>query len=152
MAHDKPSGGLEGVVAATTQLSEVDGERGELTIAGFPVGELAAHATFEAAVWLLWHGARPTAPELEHFRAELAANRDLPDAATSLLRASAVAGLDAMDALRIATGAISLVSADAIRLLATMPTMAETRSEPVEMMTRTVKVDAFKPWSMTVLR
>jgi citrate synthase len=123
VAPYKPSAGLEGVVAATTQLSEVDGERGELTIAGFRVGELAANATFEAAVWLLWHGTQPTAPELETFRAELAANRDLPNAATSLLRASAAAGLDSMDALRIATGAISLVSADAARLVATMPTM-----------------------------
>ena len=123
MAPSKPSAGLEGVVAATTQLSEVDGERGELTIAGFPVGELAAHATFEEVVWLLWHGTQPTAPELENFRAELAANRELPNAAISLLRASAAAGLDSMDALRIATGAISLVSADAVRLVATMPTM-----------------------------
>ena len=123
MAPDKPSAGLEGVVAATTQLSDVDGERGELTIAGFPVGELAANATFEAAVWLLWHGTQPTVPELENFRAELAANRELPNAAASLLRASAVAGLDSMDALRMATGAISLVSADAARLVATIPTM-----------------------------
>ena len=59
---DKVSSGLEGVVAATTRLSEVDGERGELTIAGFPVGELAAHATFEETTWLLWHGELPTAP------------------------------------------------------------------------------------------
>ena len=34
--------GLEGVIAATTRLSEVDGERGELVIAGFPVGAQAA--------------------------------------------------------------------------------------------------------------
>ena len=33
--------GLEGVVAAETALSLVDGERGELIIAGFPVAELA---------------------------------------------------------------------------------------------------------------
>ena len=53
--------GLEGVVAATTRLSHVDGERGELVIAGFPVGELAAHATFEETTWLLWHGELPSA-------------------------------------------------------------------------------------------
>jgi citrate synthase len=42
--------GLEGIVAATTHLSHVDGERGELIIAGFPVGELAARATFGDSV------------------------------------------------------------------------------------------------------
>ena len=54
-----PSKGLEGVVAATTHLSKVDGERGELVIAGFPVGELASHATFEETTLLLWKGELP---------------------------------------------------------------------------------------------
>src|SRR5262245_43906790 len=115
--------GLEGVVAATTSLSEVDGARGELTIAGYPVGDLAPNATFEEAVWLLWHGTPPSPPELAAFRADLAAKRDLPDAATALLRAAAAVNLDSMDALRMAAGAISLASADAARLVATMPTI-----------------------------
>ncbi len=38
--------GLEDVVAAETRLSGVDGEAGELTIAGFPVEELAGRASF----------------------------------------------------------------------------------------------------------
>src|SRR5262249_17495964 len=50
--------GLEGVVAAETTLSMVDGERGELIIAGYPVEELAPHATFEQVVTLL--GVSPT--------------------------------------------------------------------------------------------
>jgi citrate synthase len=115
--------GLEGVVAATTSLSDVDGERGELTIAGFPVGELAAHATFEEAVWLLWHGDLPTRQRLDAFRTDLVATRDLPHGAMTLLRESAAARLDSMDALRVATGALSLASADATRLVASMPTM-----------------------------
>ena len=45
--------GLEGVVAAETALSMVDGERGELIIAGYPVEELAPNATFEEVVSLL---------------------------------------------------------------------------------------------------
>jgi citrate synthase len=53
--------GLEGVVAAVTRLSHVDGERGELVIGGFPIDELAAHATFEETTWLLWHGELPSA-------------------------------------------------------------------------------------------
>jgi citrate synthase len=47
--------GLEGVVAAKTALSMVDGERGELIIAGYPVAELALNATFEETVSLLWN-------------------------------------------------------------------------------------------------
>ena len=47
--------GLEGVVAAQTRLSSVDGQAGELIIAGFPVEELASRASFEETIYLLWH-------------------------------------------------------------------------------------------------
>src|SRR3982751_4388636 len=94
----KVSSGLEDVVAAATRLSHVDGEAGELIIAGFPVGELAAHATFEETTWLLWHGELPNAAELTAFRAELAAHRSLPPATLSLLRECARNQLDHMDA------------------------------------------------------
>jgi citrate synthase len=105
--------GLEGVVAASTSLSHVDGEAGSLVIAGFPVGELAAHATFEETTWLLWHGALPTSRELEAFRATLAASRTLSPATITLLRECARKAIDPMDALRIAVGTISLDLADA---------------------------------------
>ena len=45
--------GLEGVVAAETRLSMVDGERGELVIGGFRVEELSSWP-FEDVVQLLW--------------------------------------------------------------------------------------------------
>ncbi|HEX6084939.1 MAG TPA: citrate synthase/methylcitrate synthase [Thermoanaerobaculia bacterium] len=45
--------GLEGVVAAETRLSMVDGERGELVIGGFRVEELSSWR-FEDVVELLW--------------------------------------------------------------------------------------------------
>src|SRR3954451_1830270 len=70
--------GLEGVVAAATALSHVDGERGELIVGGFPIGELAGSATFEETTWLLWYGDLPTAAELAGFRAALARHRALP--------------------------------------------------------------------------
>jgi citrate synthase len=118
--------GLEGIVAASTRLSDVDGERGELVIAGFQVGELAARATFEETTWLLWHGELPTAPQLEAFRAELAASRDLPAATVGLLRECAAARLDPMDALRIAAGTLSLTSGAASSIVARMPTIVAT--------------------------
>src|SRR6185295_12284020 len=104
------SAGLEGVVAATTALSEVDGERGELIIGGFPIGELAGQATFEETTWLLWHGGLPSPRALEAFRAELAAERTLTASTIALLRDCAQRQLDPMDALRMGAGALSLSS------------------------------------------
>ena len=115
--------GLEGIVAAATRLSHVDGEAGELTIAGFPVGELAANATFEETTWLLWQGELPTDAELDAFRADLAAHRELPPATLAILRECARVRLDSMDALRIALGTVSLVSADAVAIVALAPTI-----------------------------
>jgi citrate synthase len=117
------SAGLEDVVAATTALSEVDGERGELIIGGFPVGELAAQATFEETTWLLWHGALPSRRELEGFRTDLAAARVLPDATLALLRECARRRLDAMDALRIGAGTISLDSDTPPAIVARLPSI-----------------------------
>ncbi len=115
--------GLEGIVAAATRLSHVDGERGELVIAGYQVGELAAHATFEETTWLLWHGELPSPRQLATFRAELSSRRALPPAAIALLRACARAGLDPMDALRIGVGTVSLQSDDPARIVAQCPTI-----------------------------
>ena len=115
--------GLEGVVAATTRLSLVDGERGELVIAGYRVGELAAHATFEETTWLLWHGELPSNAQLDSFRATLAAARGLAPATLALLRECARAGLAPMDALRAAAGSISLTSDAAEAIVACVPTI-----------------------------
>jgi len=115
--------GLEGVVAATTRLSHVDGDRGELIIGGFQVDDLAAQATFEETTWLLWHGELPSARQLEAFRSELGASRGLPAATVSLLRDCADARVEPMDALRIAAGTISLTSDDACAIVARFPTI-----------------------------
>jgi citrate synthase len=115
--------GLEGVVAASTRLSHVDGERGELIIAGYPLAELASNATFEETTWLLWNGRLPTTVELEGFRGELAARRAIPAATFALLGECARAATDPMDALRIAAGTISLDSDDAATIVAKVPTI-----------------------------
>jgi len=121
--------GLEGVVAATTRLSSVDGEAGELLIAGFPVEELAPRASFEETAWLLWNGSLPSADELESFRRRLAGQRTLPAATLGLLRAAAQRRVPAMDALRMAAGTLSLIEGvgdareDAVILVAAFPTI-----------------------------
>lgn len=115
--------GLEGVVAAETRLSAVDGGAGELILAGFPVGELAGRASFEEVVYLLWHDALPDAAELASFRRALAARRPLPSATLDLLRAAAAEETPAMDALRMAADTLSLdVSGEpALDLVARLP-------------------------------
>jgi len=100
--------GLEGVVAAETRLSSVDGQKGELLIAGFPVEALAANASHEEVAYLLWHGDLPSPSQLADFRQALAARRSLPPATHALLRAAAAEKIPAMDALRMAAGTLNL--------------------------------------------
>lgn len=50
-----PTAGLEGVVAAHTGLSDVDGQNGRLILRGKRIEDLAGKASFEEAVLHLWH-------------------------------------------------------------------------------------------------
>lgn len=123
--------GLQGIVAAQTRLSSVDGQLGELIIAGFPLEEIASRATFEEMVYLLWHDALPTAPQLEDFQQRLVPYRALPAFTLDLLRAAAAQQVPAMDALRMAASTISLRTPDepddeqrdALALVARFPTI-----------------------------
>jgi citrate synthase len=100
--------GLEGIVAAQTRLSAVDGEAGRLVIAGFPLEEITPRASFEEMVYLLWTGDLPNHHQLDEFREMLAQNHSLPQPVMELLIASASVKTTSMDALRIAAGALSL--------------------------------------------
>ena len=79
--------GLEGVVAARTRLSGIDGEKGRLWLAGFSLEELAANAHFEEMAYLLWHGQLPDCEQLEAFRARLS-SWFLPRYTQSLIEAA----------------------------------------------------------------
>lgn len=78
--------GLEGVVAATTRLSSVDGERGVLQYCGYDIHDLAENSSFEETAFLLWNGRLPKRPELDAFRKDLVAERGLPDEVHEILR------------------------------------------------------------------
>src|SRR5512132_2546934 len=67
--------GLEGVVAAETELCDLDGTNGRLAYRG---SDIARKATFEEVAYLLWMGELPTRAELDRFLAELAAARPIP--------------------------------------------------------------------------
>lgn len=131
--HNGFKPGLEGVVAAETRLSHVDGQNGELIIGGFPLEAFAGEVTFEETVFLLWHGELPAQDELAAFRAQLAARRTLPAAVVALLAAAAQQQLPTMTALRMAAGALDLDNQpaeenmqQAARLLARLPTIVAT--------------------------
>jgi len=85
---EKPSAskGLEGVVAATTKLSDVRGLDGELIYCGYNINELAGKATYEEVVHLLHRGKLPNSTELAALKAELAAARKLPDGVIELIK------------------------------------------------------------------
>lgn len=117
--------GLEGVVAARTALSRVDGERGALTIAGYAVEELAPNATFEEALLLLWTGRRPEPGAVAALRAELAARRVLRPEARAVLESLREA--PPMDALRAAAGTLRSTGddrEDALNVVAALPVFA----------------------------
>jgi citrate synthase len=110
------SKGLEGIVAAETRLSKVDGERGELIIAGFRLDELA-QLPFEEVVRRIWDAAGEKAPEIRAL--------PLPQHALALLEAAARERAEPMDALRMAVGTL-LAQADrqaAALLAGSMPTI-----------------------------
>lgn len=70
--------GLEGIIAAETNMSFIDGEKGILEYVGIPIDDLARNSTFEETVFLLWNRRLPKKAELEAFSAELRAASDLP--------------------------------------------------------------------------
>ena len=124
--------GLEGVTVAETRLSHIDGEAGELVIGGFPLDELAANATYEESVFLLWNDRLPTENELADFRADLADKRAIGDEVRAVLRRAAEEDKPAMDALRMGAAAANLGSGtedpeeDARRVVAAFPTIVAT--------------------------
>src|SRR5437879_6403846 len=98
--------GLDGVVAAQTRLSHVDGLAGELIIGGYQLKELAGRVSFEEAAHLLWRGALPAPDELATLRKEIAGLRALPEETMHVVRAAAKA--PPIDALRMACATLSL--------------------------------------------
>jgi len=110
-AADKPKGGLEDVVATTSAICYLDGERGVLAYCGYDVHDLAQSATFEEVCYLLWHRRLPTRAELGDLQSQFAAARPLPEAIIRLMRS--LPPVDGMDALRTITSALAHYDADA---------------------------------------
>ena len=100
--------GLDGVVAAQTRLSHVDGQNGVLIIGGYELKELAGKVTFEEAAYLLWKGQLATKDEARQLTQEIAALRTVPEAAMNVVRDAARKKAPPIDALRMACATLSL--------------------------------------------
>ena len=71
--------GLEGVVAATTGISCIDGQNGRLFYRGIEINELAEKSSFEETTALLWYGELPNQHQLESFDHKFKTNRQIPN-------------------------------------------------------------------------
>lgn len=69
--------GLEGVVATTSSICYIDGDRGVLAYRGIDIHELADNSTFEEVCYLLWFGHLPNRNELRDLRDRLCEERKL---------------------------------------------------------------------------
>src|ERR1051325_3396092 len=100
-----PAKGLEGVIAASTRLSDVRGDSGELIYAGYDINELAGKVSYEEVVYLLHYQRLPNRHELSELKPRLAAARTLPQGVIDLIK-SLPKSAPAMHAIRSAISAL----------------------------------------------
>ena len=104
--------GLRGVVAASSSIGDVNGEKGELIYQGINIHDLAHNSTFEEVVFLLWNGRLPKRDELDELRLNIAANYELHPAVLDLMRRFPK-GAEPMDTLRTAVSALAFFDSNA---------------------------------------
>ena len=113
------SPGLEGVVAAETAVSEVDGANGRLIYrGGYLIEDLVPVVTYEEAAYLLWNGELPNEKELDALRQQMGAARSLNHSGRGTLMAMDPQ-TEPMDVLR------TVVSAQGAARALTKPTLDE---------------------------
>src|SRR5687767_11990016 len=108
---EKQKGGLEDVIATSSAICYLDGDRGVLAYCGYDIHDLARSATFEEVCYLLWHRRLPARAELGDLQSQLVAARPLPEPILRLMRT--LPPVDGMDALRTLTSALAHYDADA---------------------------------------
>jgi citrate synthase len=129
-----PGKGLEGVVAAETAISDIDGDEGILFYVGYNIHDLAEKATFEETVYLLHNLELPTSVQLEELHEQLGKERE-PDSFVMGLMPALAANAQPMSMLRTAVSASSAKDPEgtdtseaanyrkAMRLIALLPTL-----------------------------
>jgi len=126
--------GLEGIPAAQSSISYVDGQQGVLEYRGIRIEELAAESTFLEVAYLLIWGKLPTKEELAAFEKEIFYHRRIKYRIRDMMKCFPETG-HPMDALQASAAALGLfysrralddpayIRAAVVRLLAKIPTM-----------------------------
>ena len=78
--------GLEGVVAAESEICRIDGQNGKLYYLGFSIEDLARHSDFEETTYLLLYGRLPNREEMERFSKRMRSSRDLAPEILGMVR------------------------------------------------------------------
>jgi len=78
--------GLEGIIAANSEICFIDGTEGRLLYQGFNIHQLAEQSTFEEVCYLLWHGELPNSDELDKLDRQLRTERPLYPEVLAFLR------------------------------------------------------------------
>jgi citrate synthase len=126
--------GLEGIPAAQSSISYVDGQKGILEYRGIRIEELAEKSTFLETAYLLIWGELPTQEELKEFEHEVLFHRRIKYRIRDMMKCFPESG-HPMDALQASAAALGLfyslrdlhnpvyIRTAAVRLIATIPTM-----------------------------
>ncbi|HBB31911.1 MAG TPA: citrate synthase [Cyanobacteria bacterium UBA8803] len=126
--------GLEGIPAAQSSISFVDGKKGILEYRGIRIEELAAKSTFLETSYLLIWGELPTKEELEEFENDIRYHRRIKYRIRDMMKCFPETG-HPMDALQASAAALGLfyskraldnpeyIREAVVRLLAKIPTM-----------------------------
>src|SRR5947208_14826750 len=105
------SRGLEGIIANSTALSDVLGDKGQLIYCGYDINELVGKVSYKEVVYLLWHRKLPNRKELDAFVRELRSQRQLPEPVIEFLK-SAPKDANPMDVMRTAISMLGLYDPD----------------------------------------
>ncbi|MTJ07403.1 MULTISPECIES: citrate synthase [unclassified Anabaena] len=126
--------GLEGIPAAQSSISHVDGQKGILEYRGIRIEELAEKSTFLETAYLLIWGELPNQDELKAFEHEVLFHRRIKYRIRDMMKCFPESG-HPMDALQASAAALGLfysrrdlhnpvyIRTAAVRLIATIPTM-----------------------------
>ncbi|AFZ14343.1 citrate synthase [Crinalium epipsammum PCC 9333] len=126
--------GLEGIPAAQSSISYVDGQKGILEYRGIRIEELAQQSTFLETAYLLIWGILPTREELKQFEDDIRYHRRIKYRIRDMMKCFPETG-HPMDALQASAAALGLfysrralanpnyIREAVVRLLAKIPTM-----------------------------
>lgn len=121
--------GLEGVAVAETEITYINGEKGQLVYRGYKIQDVVKNHCFEEVVYLLWNGEFPNQDQLTELKNQLKAQRALPDYLKQII-ALLPKDMDVVSVVRTAVSSIKTsgepyppTQAQALEVLAKIPTI-----------------------------